>query len=94
MNGKYPMTGMNHRDAEQYVAALTPGTEMTLEREPDNKFDKFAVKVVHGGRHVGYIKAVSVRPLAIAMDAKNVPTITGKFSNNTWPCVIIEGEDR
>ena len=64
----YSIVGMNHRKAEAFVAALKPGAEVTLAREPDNKFDKNAVMVWIDGVHVGYIPKNQNAALAAQID--------------------------
>ena len=84
----FEMVGMRHRGTAQYVAGLPNGAELTLEREPDNSYDGNAVKVLHKGRHVAYIKAVQAVSLAMAMDAKDIKSIVGRFSlEDGWPSV-------
>lgn len=93
MNGKYPMTGMNHRGTEELVTTKIPvGHAMKLVREPDNKFDKNAVKVIFGDQHVAYVKAYAAKDLAMAMDSAGVAEIEGAFSFNTYPCVIVDAK--
>ena len=48
----YSQTGLNHTDPYKVYI-----TKATLIPEPSNKFDKFAVKVLVKGKHVGYIPA-------------------------------------
>jgi len=62
------LVGMKHRGTEAFVASLPQGETLTLVREPDNKFDPFAVQVWARDRHVGYIKATQVKPIAMALD--------------------------
>lgn len=88
--GKYVMVGMNHRDAEEYVAALPADTELRLERDPQNPVDPFAVKVMHGDRHVAFIKATQAKPLALAMDSKGETMRPAKLHVGSWPCAITE----
>jgi hypothetical protein len=42
--------------------------ELTLEREPDNKYDSKAIKVLHKGDFLGYIPAALNAPIQEAMD--------------------------
>lgn len=65
----YSIVGMNHQGTEAIVAELKPGTAVTLVREPDNKFDAFAVAVWVAGVHVGYIPKSHNKPLAAKIDA-------------------------
>jgi HIRAN domain len=69
----YSIVGMNHRKSEAFVAALKPGIEVTLVREPENKFDKNAVAVWIDGVHVGYIPKNQNAPLAAMIDHLGKP---------------------
>ncbi|OFX05674.1 MAG: hypothetical protein A3E78_03255 [Alphaproteobacteria bacterium RIFCSPHIGHO2_12_FULL_63_12] len=60
---------MNHRKTEAVVAELKAGAAVTLVREPDNKYDAFAVMVWVDGVHVGYIPKSHNKPLAAKIDA-------------------------
>lgn len=51
------------------LASLPQGEPLTLVREPDNKFDPFAVQVWARDQHIGYVKGSQVRPLQMKMDA-------------------------
>jgi hypothetical protein len=55
----YALVGMKFRNAEAFVAKLTPDVPLMLVREPDNKFDRNAVQVWakdgDAWRHVAYI---------------------------------------
>ena len=66
----FALVGMKHRGAESLVHNLPEGEYVDLVREPDNRFDRFAVQVWARGRHVGYIAATQVRPVALAMDER------------------------
>lgn len=49
------IAGAKFRDADAYLKALPDGTAFALEAEPTNQHDPNAVKVLHDGRHVGYV---------------------------------------
>lgn len=51
----YSIVGMNYIKTEDIVAAMSPGTAVTLVREPQNPHDKNAVAVYVGAQRVGYI---------------------------------------
>lgn len=48
---------------------LTPGATLTLEREPDNKYDELAIKILVNGHHIGYIPRDRNEVVARLMDA-------------------------
>lgn len=67
------VVGMHFRErdgvpAKAIVANFLPPVKLRLEREPDNQFDSFAVKVFYGDSHIGYIEASSACFLAPWMD--------------------------
>lgn len=52
----YSIVGMNFAKSEAIVAAMQPGAEITLIREPHNPFDPLAVAVYDAeGRKLGFI---------------------------------------
>lgn len=64
------VVGMHFRgaDVKALVANLEPPCTFTLEREPDNAYDEFAVKVFYGDIHIGYISRDQAMFLAPHMD--------------------------
>lgn len=66
----FALVGQVRRGAAGFVSTLQEGQVLDLRREPDNPHDPYAVQVWVVGRHVGYVAANQVRPLADAMDAK------------------------
>lgn len=53
----------------QLLASLPQGEQLTLIREPNNKFDSAAIQVWARGFHIGYVKSSQNKALARAMDA-------------------------
>lgn len=57
----YAVVGMGHRDkseginVEAFLRSLPNDHPVVLVREPQNKFDRNAVQVWVGGRHVGFV---------------------------------------
>jgi type II secretory pathway component PulF len=51
------IVGNHYRDAAAKAVhnALTKGEKLSLELEPTNEFDPYAVKVIAGGEHIAYI---------------------------------------
>lgn len=62
------------------IAAKTPATA-TLEREPDNRFDPNAVKVIVGGRHLGYLPALVAEQLAPRLDSGEVTVAKAQLTD-------------
>lgn len=86
------LVGMKHRGTEALVDALPQGEPLTLIREADNRFDRFAVQVWARGVHVGFIKSAQVRPIAIAMDSNSLTTRDARLAidGGKWPMVEID----
>jgi len=56
------VVGMHFREkdgvpAKSIVANFMPPVDLDIEREPENRFDPFAIKVLYEGHHIGYIEA-------------------------------------
>ena len=64
------VVGLFYRPASARVAVeeLRPGDLVTLEREPDNPHDAYAIKVLSGSVHIGYI------PRELAAYLEELPT--------------------
>ena len=93
------VVGMHFRErdgvpAKSIVANFVPPVELTLEREPENQFDSFAVKVFYADQHIGYIEASSACFLAPWMDQghayKCVVDQLTERKNNLHPVVRLE----
>lgn len=67
---KYSIVSMSRTGIgnEEFVKALAVGTELTLIREPNNRYDGNAVMVFVGSRHIGYIPANQNKVLAQHID--------------------------
>lgn len=96
----YALVGMKHRNSEGFVATLPNGEDLELVREPGNKFDPLAVQVWARGRHVGYVSAKQVKPLALAMDTRQrtfefasdqarMPAKLHRSTAERWPLVEV-----
>ena len=62
--------GMHFRGprAVEAVSLFEEGSELSLEREPDNAYDAYAIKVIFGDLHIGYIEKEKASYLASEMD--------------------------
>jgi len=99
----YPIVGMKHRGAEEFLRSLPHREPVVLRRAPDNPHDPNAVEVWARGRHVGFLKAADAFKVArmidqgqigapLAMDgACNVEGVgvRGSLVGRSWPCVEI-----
>jgi hypothetical protein len=69
------IAGVNHRPgAKERLAQILPGETLTLAREPDNAYDKNAVAVYDGDKHLGYVPAVDAPAIAKALLETRVVT--------------------
>lgn len=64
------LNGVNFRprEARERVESLDFGTELTLERAPDNQYDSFAIKVMEGETHLGYVEKDVAAEIAGRLD--------------------------
>jgi hypothetical protein len=70
MNTYTKIAGITFAKSEQYVKVLKRGSSLILEREPQNKFDKNAVRIYDmNEQFLGYINAGLAAKLAPRMDA-------------------------
>lgn len=89
------VVGMHFRGggAKDVAAALDPGDSVRLEREPDNAYDAYAIKVFVEDMHIGYIERGQAAWLAPYMDDGEEPTaiVVGheEIKNNTHPLLDI-----
>lgn len=60
---------LNTKKGRACLARLEPGTELVLEREPDNPYDHWAVKVLtKSGQMLGYVTRFKNETIARMMD--------------------------
>ena len=65
------LRGINFRPIETQVYALnmSEGQDVSLEREPDNKYDENAIKVIAEDHFIGYVAKEVAEDLAPILDA-------------------------
>ena len=64
-----PLAGSQYYAAARLWPQLRPGDHLTLEREPDNRHDRNAVRVDWNGQPIGYVPRAENRAVARALDA-------------------------
>ena len=68
---------------QEIIPTLEPGQELTLKREPKNKFDKNAIAIYAGKKQVGYIPAKgAVVLIGVKGKLTCVVTSTGQAAGN------------
>lgn len=91
------LAGLNFRpiEARAVFAALSPGASLSLEAEPFNQYDAYAVKIITEGEHIGYIASGMNIEVAAAL-AEGIPvtcTLKEKGGGRNRPVIILEWPD-
>ncbi|MEI8012471.1 MAG: hypothetical protein WCI27_08355 [Candidatus Omnitrophota bacterium] len=63
------LAGHVHHNAENILRGLSKGAVLNVERAFENKWDRFAVKVLFGNKQIGYIKKIHARSVANELEA-------------------------
>ena len=72
----FTLTGTNHYFGKEF---LKKGTKIRLEKEPDNEYDKEAIKVLYEGLgKIGYVANSSYTVLGNSMSAGRIYDKIGK----------------
>ena len=73
----FTLTGTNHYFGKEF---LKKGTKIRLEKEPDNEYDKEAIKVTYEGLgKIGYVANSSYTVLGDSMSAGRIYDKIGKW---------------
>lgn len=86
--------GIEYRKEQARTAleAANVGDPVELVKEPDNEFDKYAVKVCYNGVHVGYIPRDLSREVSNNFERIQKAVIRSAISFTRIPCLNIEIE--
>lgn len=88
MKAIYTLVGMQHRGTMALVRSLPHGKPLTLVRDPENKFDPNAVKVMLNAEHIGFVKATEAGALARYMTAAGMSEMPATLNaTSAWPQV-------
>ena len=88
--------GMHFRGqtAKDIVELLEIGSAVALEREPENPYDTYAIKVLHGVVHIGYIERGQAAWISPLLDegrsATAAVTSMEMRGKNLHPILLIE----
>jgi len=58
------LAGFVHHAEDKKLRSLSVGEELQLERDPSNRWDPYAVKVLYQGKQIGFIKRVHSQTVA------------------------------
>ena len=94
------VVGMHFREkegvpAKTIVGNFVPPVELTLEREPENPYDLYAIKVLYDNQHIGYVEAATASYIATTLDenpdmySRTVEMLEPR-GRNLYPIVTIE----
>jgi hypothetical protein len=64
---RYSIVGQRHCGETNYNEGVLPGTPVLLVREPDNRFDRYAVQVRLDGKRIGYLSSKGGSNMKIAI---------------------------
>ncbi len=77
------LAGFVYHEEDQKLRTIPAGCELQLEREPNNSYDPYAVKVLYKGKQIGYIKKVHSQTIAQELDSgKQVKAEVKNFDVN------------
>jgi hypothetical protein len=63
------VAGVMHYSNRARLMKIVEDDDLELEREPNNEYDKNAIRVAHGGAKLGYVPRELAQILAPLMDA-------------------------
>jgi len=91
----FTVAGISFRTpAERAIAlSLQPGDKLTLEPEPTNQFDPFAVKILKDGAHIGFIpKDCSAAVAFILANGGEYECVCAGTNKSGYPSVNVSVE--
>jgi len=86
------VAGTSHCDLSDVEDGLAPAQFLPLLREPENEYDRLAIKVVdEAGHHLGYVPRAKNEALARLMDAGKLLFGRTDAVNrlNDWPRINV-----
>ena len=93
------IAGISFEGRQSLIQSLSVGVELFLQRQPDNFYDKNAIKILtKEGEHLGFINRELAEGMAYAMDNGNkyrvqITDITGSADKNFGVNIEIEKVD-
>ncbi|MBP6335367.1 MAG: HIRAN domain-containing protein [Bacteroidia bacterium] len=69
---KFGVRGFQYYEGPALINGLRPREQLSLVREPENKFDKYAIAIHYGGRKIGFVPAERNEVLSRLMDSGTV----------------------
>lgn len=81
-------------EAKEVIRGLAPNDKLTLEREPDNEYDEFAVRILKDGVFIGYVPKEVSEEVSTRLDNGEEPEVTADgFAGDLRPYVHIQWAD-
>ncbi len=70
----FAIAGFRYYEGARELPRLTPGRRLTLRPEPANRFDRFAIEILHGPAKLGYVPRACNQHLSRLLEA-GVPLV-------------------
>lgn len=86
------LRGAQFRPAESkaVLKGLKPGDTVTLEMDPANEYDPFAIKVMAEGEHIGFIPSEKSETITgFLKDGREYNAILGTFQSTLKPTLYV-----
>ncbi len=93
------VVGVTFEGRQEVVAALRAGRDLYLIREPENAFDKAAIRVEDGkGGQIGFLRAAIAKHLSLAIDGgavykAKITEVTGGGEKNLGVNILVKKEE-
>lgn len=76
MLGEMPVAGYKYYKGKKLEHLMEPGKEISLIREPENKYDEAAIAVYFNNEKIGYLPRAENATIALLMDQQATVTAT------------------
>lgn len=84
--GEMPVAGYRYYKGKKLEYLMEPGKELSLKREPENKYDEAAIAVYFNEIKIGYLPQAENATIALLMDQQvNVTATITDFDPDAGP---------
>lgn len=84
--GEMPVAGYKYYKGKKLEPLMEPGKELSLIREPENKYDEAAVAVYFEEKKIGYLPRTENATIALLMDQQaNINATITEFDPDAGP---------